>query len=176
MSARAGDIRLDDIVIRTDLHAHDIARIVQLHGSLYQQECGYGMAFESYVSAGLYEFLQHYDPDRSRFWLCEHAGSLIGCLCLFDRGESAQLRFFLIHPRYRGLGLGRHLLDEFFAFIQACGYTSAYLWTTHELTAAAHLYTAYGFELTEERTSSAFGKTLVEQKYLKTLSGIDTIK
>ena len=174
MSAQENGIRLDDTVIRTDLHAHDIGRIVQLHGSLYQQEYGYGMAFESYVSAGLYEFLQYYDPARSRFWLCEHAGYLVGCLCLLDRGESAQLRFFLIHPSYRGLGLGRRLLDEFFDFIQACGYSSAYLWTTHELTAAAHLYSAYGFQITEEKTSSAFGKTLVEQKYVKTLNGAAT--
>lgn len=171
MSAQGKNIRLDDIVIRTDLRAQDIARIVRLHGSLYHQEYGYGMAFESYVSAGLYEFLQHYDPERSRFWLCEHAGSLVGCLCLLDRGESAQLRFFLIHPRYRGLGLGHRLLDRFFAFIRACGYSYAYLWTTHELTAAAHLYAAYGFRIAEEKTSSAFGRTLVEQKYVKALNG-----
>ncbi len=171
MSAQEKGIRLDDIAIRTELHTHDIGRIVQLHGSLYQQEHGYGMAFESYVSAGLYEFLQHYDPDRSRFWLCEHAGYLVGCLCLQDRGESAQLRFFLIHPGYRGLGLGRRLLDKFFDFIRACGYSSVYLWTTHELAAAAHLYEAYGFQITEEKTSNAFGKILVEQRYVKTLNG-----
>ncbi len=128
------------------------------------------MAFESYVSAGLYEFLRHYDPHRNRFWLCEHAGSLIGCLGLLDRGNSAQLRFFLIHPRYRRLGLARQLLDKFFAFIQACGYTSAYLWTTHELTAAARLYTAYGFLIAEEKTSNAFGKVLVEHKYIKVMN------
>lgn len=166
------NIRLEDITIRTDLHARDISRVIQLHGSLYQQEYGYGLAFESYVSAGLYEFLQHYDPDRSRLWLCEHAGSLVGCLCLMDRGDSAQLRFFLIHPRCRGLGLGRQLLDECFAFMQACGYSSAYLWTTHELTAAARLYAAYGFQITEEKASTSFGKTVVEQKYMKALNGI----
>jgi ribosomal protein S18 acetylase RimI-like enzyme len=162
-------IRLEDIAIRTDPHARDMGRVIQLHGSLYQQEYGYGLAFESYVSAGLYEFLQHYDPDRSRLWLCEHAGSLVGCLCLMDRGESAQLRFFLIHPRCRGLGLGRLLLDECFAFMQARGYRSAYLWTTHELTAAAHLYADYGFQIAEEKASTSFGKTVVEQKYVKVL-------
>jgi len=171
LGTQAGDIRLDDIVIRTDLRARDISRVIQLHGSLYAQEYGYGFAFESYVSAGLYEFLKNYDPDRSRFWLCEHAGSLVGCLCLMDRGEAAQLRFFLVRPGYRGLGLGRHLLDEFCSFMQSCGYASAYLWTTHELAAAAHLYSACGFRIEEEKTSNAFGKTVVEQKYIKRLSG-----
>jgi len=171
LGIQAGDIRLDDIVMRTDLHARDISRVIQLHGALYAQEFGYGFAFESYVSAGLYEFLRNYDPERSRFWLCEHAGSLVGCLSLMDRGEAAQLRFFLVHPRYRGLGLGRYLLDEFCGFMESRGYTSAYLWTTHELAAAAHLYSAYGFQIDEERTSNTFGKTVVEQKYVKRLSG-----
>ena len=171
LSAKTGDITLDDVVIRTDVDARDISRVIQLHGSLYAQEYGYGFAFESYVSAGLYEFLRTYDPDRSRFWLCEHARSLVGCLCLMDRGETAQLRFFLVHPRYRGLGLGRHLLEEFCSFTQSRGYSSAYLWTTHELAAAAHLYAAYGFRIDEEKTSNAFGKIVVEQKYVKMLSG-----
>ena len=163
------DIRLEDIAIRTDVSARDIGRVIQLHGALYSQEYGYGFAFESYVSAGLYEFLKSYDPARSRFWLCEHAGSLVGCLCLMDRGESAQLRFFLIHPSYRGLGLGHHLMEEFIAFMRTHGYPSAYLWTTNELVAAAHLYAAYGFRIAEEKTSTTFGKTVVEQKYVKVL-------
>ncbi len=41
----------------------------------------------------------------------------------------------------------------------------SYLWTTHELTAAAHLYKRAGFRLTEEKDSTAFGKPLKEQRY-----------
>ena len=165
MSAEGKGIDLDEVVIRTDLTARDVSRVIGLHGSLYQQEFGYGFAFESYVSAGMYEFLRHYDPQRSCFWLCEHAHELVGCLCLMDRGDCAQLRFFLIHPRYRGLGLGRRLLDAFIDCMRARSFGSAYLWTTHELSAAAHLYQAYGFQLIEERASSRFAKPIVEQKY-----------
>ena len=50
-------------------------------------------------------------------------------------------------------------------FLAHGGYTSSYLWTTHEQTAAASLYQQYGFTLTEEKNSSAFGKPLREQRY-----------
>ena len=50
-------------------------------------------------------------------------------------------------------------------FMHACGYTSSYLWTTKELHAAAHLYKKFGFRLTEEKESTAFGKPVIEQRY-----------
>ena len=51
------------------------------------------------------------------------------------------------------------------AFLNDKGYKSAYLWTTHELSAALALYTRHGFKLTESKESVAFGKPLNEQRY-----------
>ena len=51
-----------------------------------------------------------------------------------DREESAQLRYFLIEPDYRGIGLGSKLLNMYMDFLRECGYKKSYLWTTHELT------------------------------------------
>jgi peptidyl-dipeptidase Dcp len=50
-------------------------------------------------------------------------------------------------------------------FMRQCGYKRSYLWTTHELPAAASLYTRSGFKLVEEKESTAFGKPVREQKY-----------
>jgi peptidyl-dipeptidase Dcp len=90
---------------------------------------------------------------------------MIGFLLLMDRGEAAQLRYFLIEPEYRGMGLGAKLLNLYMNFLNECGYKQSYLWTTHELHAAAHLYQRLGFQLTEEKESTAFGKPLREQRY-----------
>jgi peptidyl-dipeptidase Dcp len=50
-------------------------------------------------------------------------------------------------------------------FIRGCGYRKAFLWTTHELTTAARLYSSAGFRLTEEKESTAFGKPVTERRY-----------
>jgi peptidyl-dipeptidase Dcp len=50
-------------------------------------------------------------------------------------------------------------------FMISKGYRSSYLWTTHELDAAAVLYTRHGFRLTAEKESGMFGKRLREQRY-----------
>lgn len=159
------------ITIRTDLRAGDIGNITYLHGILYKQEYGYGIEFEAYVAAGLSEFCQQYKSARNRVWVCEDDGKIIGSLLLMDRGETAQLRYFLISPEYRGLGLGKKLMGLYVDFLHQCGYQASYLWTTHELETAAYLYQKHGFVLTEEKESTAFGKPLFERKYELTLIG-----
>lgn len=90
---------------------------------------------------------------------------MVGFMLALHRDEAVQLRYFLIEPEYRGIGLGRRLLALFKDFIREKGYKKAYLWTTHELTTAARLYAAAGFELTEEKESTSFGKPLRERRY-----------
>jgi len=158
-------ISLDDISIRIELQPGDIGWVIHLHGALYGREYNYGVPFETYVAKGLCEFYERYDPQRNRVWVCEHNHKMIGFLLLMDRGESAQLRYFLIQPEYRGIGLGSKLMKQFMDFLRQCGYKKSYLWTTHELSTAAFIYQRVGFQLTEEKESTSFGKPLREQRY-----------
>jgi peptidyl-dipeptidase Dcp len=158
-------VSLDEISIRTELCSGDIGYVIYLHGALYAKECGYGLQFESYVAKGLAEFYEKYDPERNRAWVCEHNSRMVGFLLLMDRGTAAQLRYFLIEPEYRGIGLGSKLLKLYMEFLRKCDYKASYLWTTHELSTAALLYKRLGFNLTEEKESTAFGKPLREQRY-----------
>jgi N-acetylglutamate synthase-like GNAT family acetyltransferase len=132
---------------------------------LYKDEFKHGISFESIVAAGLHEFHSTYSPENERLWIAEHNDKMIGCLLLKNRGETAQLRYFLIIPEFRGVGLGNQLLQLFMDFAKACKYKDVYLWTTNELDKAHHLYQKFGFTLTEEKSSTEFGKPLFEQRY-----------
>jgi len=158
-------ISLDDIFIRTELQPGDIGYVIHMHGRLYGKEYDYGVQFETYVAKGLCEFYEKYVPQRNHVWICEHNNRMIGFLLLMDRGQTAQLRYFLIEPEYRGIGLGSKLLKLYMGFLRECGYKSSYLWTTHELETAASLYRRLGFQLSEEKVSTSFGKPLREQRY-----------
>lgn len=158
-------ISLEDISIRTELRPGDMGYATYMHGVLYHKEYHYSLQFESYVAKGLCEFYEKYEPKRNRIWACEHDNRMIGFLLLMDRGETAQLRYFLIEPEYRGIGLGSKLLNLYMDFLRDCRYKGSYLWTTHELTTAAALYKRLGYQLTEEKESNSFGKPLTEQRY-----------
>jgi peptidyl-dipeptidase Dcp len=159
-------VTLDDIRIRTELLPGDLGYVLYLHGSIYGKENDYGRPFEVYVAEGLLEFARRYDSSMDRVWVCEHDGVIMGFMLLMHReNNEAQLRYFLIHPDYRGIGLGKKLMELFRQFASQCNYGGVYLWTTNEQKTAISLYLRYGFRLTEEKASTTFGKTTIEQRY-----------
>jgi GNAT superfamily N-acetyltransferase len=157
---------LEIIQIRTELKPGDLGYVIYRHGKLYGEEYKYGVSFEAYVGAGMYEFYKNYDPELDRVWICEHNNRIVGFVLLMHREHNtAQLRYFYLEPEYRGIGLGKKLMELYMNFLKEKGYQSSYLWTTHELHSAASLYKRHGFKLTEEKQSTAFGKPLKEQRY-----------
>ena len=165
-------VTLAEITIRNDLRPGDLGYVIHRHGCLYGAEYGYGVQFEAYVASGLAEFHARYDRAKDRTWICEHGAKPVGFLLLMHReGSTAQLRYFLIEPAYRGIGLGKKLMTMYMDFLRGCGYARSYLWTTHELVAAAALYTRHGFRPTAEKESTAFGKAVREQRYDLVLAG-----
>lgn len=160
------NIGISDIAIRTELLPGDIGYVSWMHGTLYSKEYNFGLKFEAYVAAGLYEFYKNYDAEKDRVWVAEHNGRIIGFLLLMHReNDAAQLRFFILEPEYRGIGLGKKLTRLYMDFLEANNYRSCYLWTTNEQTVAAAIYKKMGFVLTDEVESTAFGKELTEQRY-----------
>ena len=158
--------KLSEIRIRTILRPGDIGYITYMHGTLYSKEYKFGIGFESYVAAGLAEFQATYDPMRSRVWMCEYKSKIVGALVLVDRSSSAQLRYFILDPVCRGIGLGKKLMKLFMKFVQQCRYPHVYLLTTDGLPASAHLFTSHGFTLTEDKAGSPiFGRPIRELRY-----------
>jgi GNAT superfamily N-acetyltransferase len=145
----------------------DLGRVTELHGALYAAEYGFDQRFEAYVAETLGEFGKSGASPRSRLWIAERDGRLVGSIGIVEReGDWAQLRWFLTHPDERGRGFGRRLLNEALDFCRESGYRGVYLWTVTGLPAAAHLYLAAGFQLTDEKPpESLWGVTLSEQRY-----------
>jgi len=159
-------VDLDDVIIRTELRPGDIGYVVYMHGDLYSKEYGYGISFEAYVAKGLYEFYKNYKPALDGIWIAEHNGKMVGFLLLMAReNNAAQLRYFILDPSYRGIGLGKKMAALYMKHLRDKQFKTSYLLTTHELFAAAHIYEKMGFVLTEEYESTAFGKLLKERRY-----------
>lgn len=166
MHTNANDRRLKDVKLRYDLQPGDMGNIIYLHAIVYAKEYGFDHSFEGYVAAGLAEFAQSFNPNKDRLWIAEIEGKIIGSIGVLGRSESeAQLRFFLVHQSYRGLGIGKSLFHEALQFCKNCEFKTIFLWTFRGLDAANYLYKSAGFEKTEEITHEIWGKTLTEERY-----------
>jgi len=153
------------IRIRNDLKPGDIGYVTYLHGKLYAEEYGWDHTFEAYVAGPLAEFAVG-QGDRERIWIVERDDRVAGSIAIVEASrESAQLRWLLLHPDLRGLGLGKRLIEETVVFCRRAGYSSIFLWTVSALSAAASLYRSSGFRLTEENTHELWGALVTEQRY-----------
>lgn len=106
-------------------------------------------------------FCQHKD----RLWCAEHNGKIIGCIGVAAHGERAQLRWFLVDPLYRHIGLGKKLLHAAISFAKERGYKSIYLDTTSDLEKTIGLYTSAGFKKTGEKPNNSWREGVTELEY-----------
>jgi GNAT superfamily N-acetyltransferase len=156
--------------IRTSLKPGDLGTIIHLHGTLYEREYGLDYTFEGYVARGLGEFAIAYDPDKDFFAVADDDGRIVGAVAIAHQADNvAQLRWFLVRPEARGVGLGRRLLEDAVNFCREKGFTKIILWTISELKPAIHLYRSVGFELREQHTHEIWGAEHTEEKYEKLL-------
>lgn len=159
-------LKKEKINLRCELKPGDAGKLIQLHGWLYEQECGYNHVFEGYVCKTFYDFLLNYNPNKDKIWLAEERGEIVGAIAIVGHTEEvAQLRWFILHPNYRGIGLGRRLLTQALQFCKEKNYVRVFLDTTSEQTTAVTMYKKAGFKLVNETENNSWGKTLIEQKY-----------
>jgi len=163
------------VSIRNDLKPGDIGYLLYLHGKIYADEQGWDHTFEAYVAGPLAEFAKTHSC-REQIWIVEQNRQVMGSIAIVsaDRYEThseksiagvAQLRWFLLDPTLRGKGLGRILVSDAISFAKSAGYTKIILLTTGSLLAAARIYDAFGFRVTEEVTHDIWGATVTEQCY-----------
>ena len=155
----------------------DLAYVLSSHQAHYAKTQGYPAAFEYIVLRALQELYESIErEERSRVWTLRSspAGAAdmsqrFGSIVLQDRGALAQLRLFYVDEAARGTGRGKDLLNTFIRYASAVGFSGIYLWTTPVQTAAVALYGQAGFTLTEERRTTSFGVSQLEQRYALTL-------
>lgn len=161
-----GRPRLEDVEIRHGLQPGDIGDIIRVHGQVYAEEYQYDLRFEQYVTETLHEFLQTYNPAKDRVWLANCFGELAGMIAIIHKGRGrAQLRWFLIRPEFRGIGLGRALMQEAMDFCRAQRFREVYLFTTNQQQTAAGIYMKAGFVKTASTPEHLWGQDVYEERY-----------
>lgn len=160
------DITLSDIVFRNELQPGDVGYLIYLHGDLYARETGYNLEFEAYVCKTFYDFLQSYDPAKDRVFLAVYRQRIVGAVAILGHSSYlAQLRWLLVHPDMRGIGLGKKLVTDALAFCREKQYKQVYLLTTNQQTTAADIYLKAGFKKTDIQPQQIWGHQLYEERY-----------
>ncbi len=155
-----------EVTLRDTLLPGDVGALIQLHGEIYARECGYNHIFEAYVCKTFFNFLLQYDPQKSRIFIAEAAGQVVGCIAVMEHpGGLCQLRWFLLRPNFRGVGLGGQLLKKALQFARNAGYCNIFLETTDDQQAAIAIYEKLGFQKTGSTPNDTWGVQHTEMRY-----------
>lgn len=158
----------NDFIIIRNYRPGDLGYIAYRHGVLYANEYGLDQVFEKYVLQSLIKCLEN--PSGYNIWVAECCGSIIGFIGMVEIDKTtAQLRWFLLEPEFRGGGLGRKLLAAAMDYCRWREYGHVFLWTFKGLDAARHLYEDFGFTLTDQKENNTWKNQLVEQRWDVTL-------
>ena len=148
----------------------DMGRVVALHGELYAREFGYNAEFEALVAEIAAGFVRDFDANRERCWIADMEGEFVGSVFLVNQSKKiAKLRLLILHPKARGLGLGRRLTQACIRFAREKGYKKMVLWTQSHLAAARAIYKAEGFRKTASEKHRSFGKNLLAETWERML-------
>ncbi|MDQ1252436.1 MAG: hypothetical protein QG646_1557 [Euryarchaeota archaeon] len=152
-----------DVIIRTQ-KPEDAGFIAYRHCILYGRENGLCGTFEQYVLDSLSKYLEH--RSKGEIWVAEYKGKIIGSIGIVSTDQdTAQLRWFLIEPEFRGIGLGRQLLTTAIDYCMQKKFCRVILWTIQELKVAQHLYSSFGFMPVEQVENNSWKKGVVEERW-----------
>jgi DNA-binding MarR family transcriptional regulator/GNAT superfamily N-acetyltransferase len=144
----------------------DMGWIVHRQAILYANEYGWDETYEALAAEIVAQFIKHYDPKRERCWIAEQDGARVGAVFVAKASDAtAKLRLLHVEPKARGLGIGKHLVDECIRFSRQGGYQRLTLWTQNILLAARHIYKQAGFRLVREEPHHSFGKDLIAETW-----------
>lgn len=148
------------IAIAAALRPGDFGTIVHKHGTLYAAEYGLDGTFEAYVAEPLAAFVK-VTPNAGCIWFAHHDGEFAGSIAIVrhEQGQG-QLRWFLVDPAFRGVGLGSRLIAEAMAYCERQRLADVHLWTFEGLDAAGALYERQGFHVTKRKQEHAWGRQL----------------
>ena len=148
------------IRLRSDWQAGDAQLIVDLHRLGYVSEGPrFGDPFPDYVHQTVREAGLDRAGHASRVWFAERGAEVLGCAAMIDRGTRGQLRWVVLLPAARGLGIGKALLAAALDHASNQPWDEVFLETTDALDASMQLYLANGFAVTrDEETDLWFGR------------------
>ena len=143
-----------DILLRHDRRPGDRELILTLHRQGYRDfDTRFSGPHLDTMVASVADMLSEASIEthpEHRVWFAERGGETLGCIALVRRGARGQLRWLIVLPEARGLGIGERLVDAVLKHARALRLSDIYLLTVRGLAASMALYERAGFEVTRD--------------------------
>ncbi len=110
-----------------------------------------------------------YGPPHGVLLLVEVEGTFVGCAALrqIENNTTCELKRMYLRPRYRGLGIGKAIMDKSLNAARKLGYTTVKLDTIgYKMPWAVGLYKAFGFRETTPYNHNPYAGVIYFERQL----------
>jgi len=140
-----------------------IGAIAGLHGSYYATQWTRGCSFEATVARDLADFCEAYVAERDLLLTAFKGDRFVGAVAIDGSQRhhpGGHLRWFIVDPDARGLGIGRTLAERAVRFSRESGLDRVSLWTVEGLPESRRIYDAFGFQVVERLNDDRYSAPL----------------
>ena len=142
-----------------------LAESGELQIDYYARCYGFDSRFANERRRDIEQFVADHDANRDGVWLLVDGGRVLGSIVIDARGETPELRWFIVSETLHGRGWGRRLIQ---CAMDHCRsrHDRVVLHTFSALAEARRLYEACGFvQIGGESEYSGYGPTIVDQGF-----------
>ena len=138
---------MENLIIRSILPADNISLAVIIRNALAEFGANKpGTVFYDETTDHLSELFQ---KERCAYFVAELNGTIAGGAGIFPSGglpdQTCELVKMYLVPSFRGMGLGKLLIEQCLEFAKANNYLQVYIETMPELKKAIKIYEKFGF-------------------------------
>lgn len=143
---------LENGIVFTDRFTQrDIETSLERQKDIFGGEFGFLDSAHDFARQAVREFCRAFRRDRDFMLVAKKDGKFIGTITLMGEEDGrARLRFLILEPDMRGVGLGKKILSTAMEWAKDMGYTHIWLTTHSVLERAVNMYKSMGFEKTGE--------------------------
>ena len=96
--------------------------------------------------------LKLYNTKPNTLFLAKMDNKIVGCISYIEKDlKTVEMRRLNVHPNYRGLKIGRHLIEHLLTAAKENGYQQMYIKTSSPNTSAQKLYEKLGITQLQNR-------------------------
>jgi uncharacterized protein YhfF/GNAT superfamily N-acetyltransferase len=142
-----------------------LAESGELQIDYYARRHGFDSVFADERRRDIGQFMAEHDAARDGVWLLVDGGQVLGSIAIDARGETPELRWFIVHETLHGQGWGRRLMQ---CAMDHCRsrHDRVVLHTFSALAEARRLYEKFGFaQVGGETVYSGYGTPIVDQGF-----------
>jgi GNAT superfamily N-acetyltransferase len=137
----------------------------ELQIDYYGRRHGFNHVFAEERRRDILRFVDAHDAARDGVWLLVDGGQVLGSIVIDARGDTPELRWFIVDESLHGRGWGRWLMECAMEHCRA-RHERVVLHTFSALADARRLYEAFGFvQVGGESEFSGWGATIVDQGF-----------